>query len=282
MIAALIIVFREILEAGLVVGIVLAATRGTPYRGWWVGGGIAAGVLGACVVAGFADAIAEAAAGAGQELFNAGILLLAVCMLTWHNVWMARHGREMARDMKMLGADVVAGSRPLYAVAVVCGLAVLREGSEVVLFLYSVMISGGESPLSMAVGSAIGLALGAAVSFLLYRGLVAIPTRYLFAVTTWMIVLLACGMAAQAVRFLAQADILTAFNQTAWNTSWLLSEGSVPGKVLHTLVGYSDRPSAMQVFSYVLTLGCTFLLMRLFGRSPEAPLPRNPAGLKTT
>lgn len=271
MIAALLIVFREILEAGLVVGIVMAATQGMARRGLWIACGIAGGAVGACIVAGFADIIADAAAGAGQELFNAGILLAAVAMLTWHNVWMARHGRAMSRDIQALGGEIAAGTRPLYAVAVICGIAVLREGSEIALFLYGVMISGDESPLAMLAGSAGGLLLGVAVGVMLYRGLVAIPTRYLFAVTTWMIALLACGMAAQAIRFLAQADIVTALNRTAWNTSWLLSEGGIAGKVLHTLVGYTDRPSEMQVLVYLLTLAATFVLMRVFGRAPDAP-----------
>src|SRR3954468_20879916 len=86
MLAALIIVFREVIEAGLVVGIVLAATRGVPSRASWITIGIVAGLFGAAIVAGFADAIANAFTGAGQELLNAGVLILAVLMLGWHNV----------------------------------------------------------------------------------------------------------------------------------------------------------------------------------------------------
>lgn len=276
MIAALVIVFREILEAGLVVGIVMAATEGVPRRSRWILAGILGGAVGACIVAGFADLIAEAAEGAGQELFNAGILLAAVAMLTWHNVWMARTGRSMGRELKAMGGEIAAGARPLYAVALICGIAVLREGSEIALFLYGAMIAGGESVGAMAAGSAAGLALGVLVGVLLYRGLLAIPTRHLFSVTTWMIALLACGMASQAVRFLAQADLLTALNRTAWNTSWLLSEGGLAGKVLHTLVGYTERPTEMQVLVYAGTLAATFALMRLFGRAPGAA-PARPA-----
>ena len=90
MIAALIIVFREVFEAGLIVGIVLAVTRTVPHRNQWIAGGVLAGVLAACVVAAFAGALSNLFAGMGQEIFNAAILALAVVMLTWHNVWMAR------------------------------------------------------------------------------------------------------------------------------------------------------------------------------------------------
>ena len=142
MLGALIIVFREVLEAGLIIGIVMAATQGVVGRGRWIVTGIAAGVLGAAVVAMFAGAISQAFEGAGQELFNASVLGIAVVMLMWHNAWMARHGREIANEMRQVGHDVTEGAKPLTALAVVIGLAVLREGSEVVLFLYGILAGG--------------------------------------------------------------------------------------------------------------------------------------------
>ena len=136
MIAALIIVFREVFEAGLIVGIVLAVTHGVARRGLWISAGVAAGVLGSCVMAAFASLISQAFAGAGQELVNATVLSIAVVMLTWHNVWMARHGRELAAEFRAAGQAVAAGAKSLFALAVVVCVAVLREGFEVVMFLY--------------------------------------------------------------------------------------------------------------------------------------------------
>src|SRR5204862_5091847 len=143
MLVTAIIVFREVLEAALIVGIVLAATQGVPRRGAWVARGVAAGALGAALVAGFAQTIASAASGVGQEVFNAAVLFAAVAMLGWHNVWMTRHGREMAGAATRLGADVRAGREPLWALSFAVGLAVLREGSEIVLFLYGIAASEG-------------------------------------------------------------------------------------------------------------------------------------------
>jgi high-affinity iron transporter len=98
--AALIIVFREVFEAGLIVGIVLAVTGSVPHRFRWIGGGVLAGVMAACLVAAFAGALSQLFDGMGQELFNAAILGVAAVMLTWHNVWMARHGQELAVEMR--------------------------------------------------------------------------------------------------------------------------------------------------------------------------------------
>jgi high-affinity iron transporter len=267
MLATALIVFREVLEAALVVGIVLAASRGVPRRFRWVFGGILSGVLGAVLVAGFAGEIAEAAQGVGQELFNAAVLFLAVGMLGWHNVWMGRHGRELAVEAGDVGKAVLAGVKPLYALFTVTALAVLREGSELVLFLYSVAAANATSVPALAGGIAIGLAGGSAVGALLYFGLLRIPLRHLFTVTSWMILLLAAGMAAQGAAFLVQADLLPSFGDELWDTSGLLSEGSIPGQVLHALVGYVSRPAGIQVVFYIATLAVIGSLMRFVGGS---------------
>ena len=272
MLAALIIVFREVFEAGLIVGIVLAVTRGVPRRGLWVGAGVAGGVLGACIVAVFAGALSKLFEGSGQELFNAGILCVAVVMLTWHNVWMARHGREMAAELRAAGEAVAAGSSSVAALAIVVGVAVLREGSEVVLFLYGVVATEGSSGLSIVIGGAIGLALGALVCALAYVGLIRIPARHLFAVTSVLIALLAAGMASQAVVFLNQANVLVVLDMVVWDTTWLLSDASLLGRALHTLIGYTDRPTEMQLLAYAATLAVTFVLMKVFSPGPK-PVP---------
>jgi high-affinity iron transporter len=271
--AALLIVFREVFEAGLIVGIVMAVTAGVAGRGRWVAAGVAAGVIGACLVALFTGGLSELFGGSGQEVFNAGILSFAVIMLTWHNVWMARHGRELAAELTAAGEAVVAGSKSLAALAVVVAIAVLREGSEVVLFLYGVAAAQGGASWSMALGGCIGLVLGSLVCLATYLGLLTIPARYLFGVTSTLIAFLAAGLAAQAIAFLQQAAIITALDETVWDTSWLLSDSSFLGRALHTLIGYVDQPTAMQLIVYAATLATIVVLMKLFS-APPARRPR--------
>jgi FTR1 family protein len=264
-IAAAIIVLREVFEAALVVGIVLAGTRGVARRGLWVAAGVAAGVVGALVVAGFAERIAAALEGVGQELFNASVLLVATAMLGWHNVWMKRHGRALATEMQSVGREVASGRSPLSVLLLVVGLAVLREGSEVVLFLYGIA-AGGSGAGALALGSLVGLALGVAIGIAVYYGLVAIPQRHLFAVTGVLLLLLAAGMAAQAAGFLVQAGKLPPLADPVWDSSALVAEHGVVGQVLHALVGYAERPSGMQlVFFAVVAVGLSVLMRRASG-----------------
>ena len=267
MLGSFVIVFREVIEAGLIVGIVLAASREITDSKRWVGIGVLAGVFGSIVVAMFAGAITEAFAGSGQELFNAGVLAAAVVMLTWHNVWMARHSREIVRDMHNIGAAVSAGTKPLTALGVVVGLAVLREGSEVVLFLSGVFASGTSATAILA-GGALGILAGAAFSALTYYGLLAIPLRHIFGVTSVLIALLAAGMAAQAAQFLDAAGMINVLNRVLWDTSAVLPQDSIIGRVLHTLIGYNDRPTEMQLLVYIATLALMTGLMRMVRPEP--------------
>ncbi len=269
MIGALIIVFREVLEAGLIVGIVWAVARDLLTAKSWILGGIAAGLVGSAVVAAFTGAIANAFEGYGQELLNASVLGAAVLMLGWHNIWMARHGKAMSSELRQAGQDVATGKKSFLALAMIVGLAVLREGSEVVLFLYGVAISNGSTWLNMFVGGILGCVAGALVSVLTYRGLLRVPLRHFFTVTNWLITLLAAGMAAQSISYLEKAGVVNVFGQTAWDTSGILSESSMLGRILHTLVGYADQPTFAQLFAYIAVVAVLWLATRMIHQASE-------------
>jgi high-affinity iron transporter len=269
MLGTAVIVFRETLEAALIVSIVLAATRGLDRRGLYVGSGIAAGLVGALAIASVAGAIAGLFQGRGQDVFSAGVLLAAVLMLGWHQLWMAEHGRALARELRTLSDSVRDGGATLGALAVAVALAVLREGAETVLFIQGLATS--ESTHAVLLGVGLGAAGGAVIGTLLYFGLVRIPVRHFFRVTGWMIVVLAAGLAAQAARFLEQADLLPSLVPQLWDTSGLLTETSLVGQLLHILVGYTAQPSGMQLVFYVVTLAVLIIGTRLRAIAPAPP-----------
>jgi high-affinity iron transporter len=278
MFVSMIIVFREAMEAGLIVGIILAATEGVARRGRWISGGIGAGIGGASLVAAFAAVLSNAFQGAGQEVFTAAILIFAVVMLSWHILWMSHHAREMAAEMRKVGQAVRLGQQSLAALAVVVAVAVMREGSEVVLFLYGIAAASDSAPLSLAAGGAAGLVLACAMSWLLYRGLVAIPLHRLFSVTNGLIALLAAGMAGQAAAVLHSADLLPGWGERLWDTSGLLADDSLLGRSLHALVGYSARPSGIQFAAWLATLLVLVIASRTISR-PRARMVAASAGL---
>lgn len=274
MIGALIIVFREMMEAGLIVGILMAATQAVAGSRIWILGGVLAGLLGSAIVATFTSFIASAFQGSGEELFNAAILAAAVLMLIWHSLWMIRNGRSLAASLKEAGKEVATGKKTFWALAVIVGTAVMREGSEVVLFLYGIAINNGSSNYGLMAGGILGVVAGGLVSALTYQGMLKIPMRHFFTVTNALITLLAAGMAAQSVSYLEKAGVSTLFSETLWDSSWLLSETSIPGRALHTLFGYVDQPSLMQLIAYIAVIVVVYGSGRLL-TPPRPPVMAN-------
>lgn len=254
MFAAALIVFRESLEASLIISIMAAATRGIPSRGRWMVSGVLAGLLGAALVASSMEGISMLASGIGQELFNAGVLTLAVGMLAWHNIWMSVHGREMAAQAQNAARAISEGSRERSVIFLVVALAVLREGSETVLFLYGLATGSEEGLRTTITGGLSGLAAGALVGGLLYAGLLRIPLHWFFSITGILVLLLAASMASQVARNLIQADLLPSLGAPLWDTSALLSQSSAAGTLLHGLIGYDAQPAGMQLLFYVVVL----------------------------
>jgi high-affinity iron transporter len=267
MLATAIIVFREVLEAALIIGILAAATRNVPARNRWLASGIMLGLTGAAVVAASTEAIAAFASGIGQELFNAIVLGIAVAMLAWHNIWMSVHGAELASHARDVGAKIRTGISETSILLVIVGLAVLREGSETVLFLYGVVASGGSSAISMLMGGFIGMLIAILMGYAIYAGLLRIPMRWFFSATSLLVMLLAAGMASQAAKFLIQADLIPALGSQLWDTSKFVSEQSITGMLLHNLIGYDAHPAGMQVIFFAIVIATISVGMRLVSQN---------------
>ncbi|MDE2029865.1 MAG: FTR1 family protein [Alphaproteobacteria bacterium] len=267
MLATALIVFREVLEAALIVTIIMAATRGVRMRGVWISLGIAGGVAGAATVAAFMSFIANGFNGAGQDIVDAGILFLAVALICWHIVWMNSHGREIAAQMREVGENISEGKKHMSVLAVVVGLAVMREGSEIVLMLQGLWAGSGGATATMMLGAALGLLGGVATGTLMYLGLLALPLARVFSLTNGLLMLIAAGMAAHGANFLVQADLVPSLGTQLWNSSSIISDHSALGQVLAALIGYVARPSGIEIAFYLATVASVLLFMRLSRRA---------------
>lgn len=260
MTSALLIVFREMLEMALVLGVLFAATKGMPKSRHWILGGGAAGIVGALLFAGFMTEIETALNGDGEYLFNAAILATASVLIAWTVLWMSQHGREMSARMRKVGQAVMEGDAPHTALAVVAAAAVMREGGEAVFFLFGAAQAVHEDGVSVLAGAGFGVLLGVLTGYLIYRGLLRIPLRHLFGVIGWLLIVLAAGMASQAVENLVNINYLPSLANPLWNSSAWLPESGVIGEVLHVMAGYNDQPSGMQVLVFAIALGAMALL----------------------
>ena len=191
-------------------------------------------------------------------------------MLMWHQ---RLDGAALAAksQQKCVASDtaVSEGAKPLTALAIVVGLggAARKDRKWYCSFMGSLAVRNVR--LSACGRRPARNCRRRGIQRLTYLGLLAIPNRYIFSVTSWLIALLAAGMAAQSVQFLNNAGLVVALDHTVWDTSWLLSEGSIFGRMLHALIGYTERPTEMQLVVYICILIAMFVLHA--GRACAAP-----------
>ncbi len=253
MLSSAIIVFREIFEIVLIVGVVLAATRDMPNRAKAISFGFIGGIAGAAVIAYFTDTISEFGEGLGQEYMNATILFVAAGFIGWTLIWMKQHAHEMRAKFKEVGDAIKSGRASYITLSVIIALAVWREGSEIVLFSYG-MLAAGETMQSIAMGGLIGGLGGFILGLTLYMGMIRLPLNVFFTVTSILLMFLVAGMVSQGIGFLSAAGLFETMQKTVWDSAWLLSEQGIVGETLSVLVGYTSRPSVVQLIGYVITL----------------------------
>jgi len=254
MISSLVIVFREMLEMALIIGVLLAATKGVRGSRRWIGLGIVGGLAGAVFFGMFMEQMEGAFEGDGEFIFNAGVLLVAASLIAWTVFWMGRHGREMSDRMKRVGGSVSCGDLPHASLAIVALTAVMREGSEAAFFLFGAAQAASGDGWSMLGGGLLGAGAALTAGALIYFGLLRIPVKQLFSVASCLLILLAAGMASQATWNLVAIDWLPPIVDTLWNSSSILPQDSLPGELLQVLVGYDEEPSGIQVIVFVASL----------------------------
>jgi high-affinity iron transporter len=262
----LFIVWRESVEALLVVGILYAwlkngdadARRGIPYL--WAG--VAAGLLAAVALGAALVGFTEELSGDAQDYFQTGMVLVACVLIVQMVLWMKQHGRSMKRDME---ASLQKSKQDAnwWGVTLLVALAIAREGSETVIFLYGLGFgqSGHVDPMQY-LAVAIGLALAFLTFYLLQLGGKIFSWRLFFRVTEIMLLFLAAGLFETGVDKLIDKEILPVVMNQVWDTSWLLDDSSTFGSLVATLTGYRAHPAGMNLIAYAVYWAVIFLLLR--------------------
>jgi high-affinity iron transporter len=248
-----IVVFREVLEIALILGILISATKEVENRTKWILAGLGLGIGASVSLAFFTDRISSALDGMGQEFFNGLILLSASFMIGWTVLWMQKHAKSLSGELKRLGNSVKEGKKPLYALMIVVLLSVIREGAEIVLFSYSYFVSGVEFH-QIIVGLLTGLFCGSLLGLALYFGLLRAFGKYFFIVSSWLLIFFASATATTGIRFWSDAQIVDPLIDPIFDASQILSQNSIFGKFLHLVFGYIDKPSLTQLITYFVVL----------------------------
>lgn len=268
----LFVVWRESVEALLVVGILYAwlkngdedAQRGIPYL--WAGVGL--GVLAAVALGAALVGFTEVLSGDAQDYFQTAMVLIACVLIVQMVLWMKKHGRTLKRDMEQSLA-LSARDSNWWGVAALVALAIAREGSETVIFLYGIGFGqSGHVDASQILAVVIGLGLAFLTFYLLQLGGKVFSWRHFFRVTEIMLLFLGAGLFQTGVDKLIDKELLPTLVDQVWNTSALLDDSSTFGSLVATLTGYRAHPALMNLIAYAVYWGVVWLLVRRASRQP--------------
>ena len=255
------ITLREGVEAALVVGIVaayLVRAEQTVLIKWvWIG------VFGGLLLSGLLGWMAETLLGGFRGTLylvtEASFALLAVAMLSWMLLWMTQRSRFLKKEIQeAVQLSIQDPKNAGLGIATLVGVAVLREGIEVVLFLGAQLRSGAWPPL---IGAAVGLVLASAIGYALFGLGARIDVRAFFAALGSLLLLIVAGLLSTALGLLSSAFEWN-LGPVLWDLSGVLPEGQFPGVMFNALFGYTDQPRLLQFLvwlGYLLSVGTLYL-----------------------
>jgi high-affinity iron transporter len=253
MVDAVLIVLREVLEAALLLSLLLALSRKRQLNLQWGWIALITGIIGSWLLAHFAGAIAEAMDGTGQEILNAALycaVIVSIIVLALKILPIAfQPGSAMNNRL-----ITIRHHRWIQGLSIiVVSFSLTREGSEIWIYL-SGYVHQPDKLSPALVGAAIGTGLGMSLGALIYYVFVFMSQRYFLPVFLVVISLIAGGLSMQIAKQLMQIGLLDS-GAPLWDSSFLISQHSWLGELLYALVGYDSRPTPIQGFFYVLTLG---------------------------
>ena len=259
MLSALLITFREGLEAALIIGIILAYLVSTGnrdrFKPVWIGTALAVVVS---LVAGAAIYFsAGQLEGRGEAIFEGIATLTAAGVLTWMIFWMRKQAINIKRHLHAQIQSAL-GSGSTLGLLGIAFVAVVREGIETVLFLFAA-VRVSESAVSSAVGGILGLAIAVAVGYSIYKGTSKLNLSTFFKVTGLLLILFAAGLLAHGIHELQEAGIIPVVIEHVWDINYVLHESSVIGRFLAAIFGYNANPSLLEVIAYFIFLVFTLV-----------------------
>ena len=249
------VVWRESVEALLVIGILdawlRAETRDTGRARMFLWGGVVAGLAFAGVLAGLLVRLGEAISEEAQLTYTTVVVLVAAALILQMVFWMRKHGRSMKRDLEaQLSIAIV--RRSWWGVFVLALVAVAREGSETVIFLYGILSSGAAGDLFSGIGAVLfGFVLALLSYALLQAGSRVLSWRLFFRITEVMLLFLACALLMTGIDGLIDLEVLPRLSRRLWDSGWLLSDGNATGGFISALTGYRATPNLMELLVFV-------------------------------
>lgn len=254
MLPTFIIFFRETLEASLVVGIILAYLhrigRQDRTASVWFGVGVAVALDLAVAMISY-HLIHQYDGSRVQAILEGCTYVVATAMLTYMSFWMKGQSSQIRGELERK-VDIALSRGSLGALVLLSAVTVGREGLETAFFTLAIALN--QQGLPMLLGAFLGLLAGLGVSAWVYSLGRRAPLGLFFNVLGVLLLLFGAGLLADAVESFQSIGWLQFLTGIVWHSQALLREESPLGDILHSLFGYAQAPTVLQLGVYVAFL----------------------------
>ena len=282
MLANFLIGLREGLEAGLVVGILIAYVvkigRRDVLPRIWLGVGLAVALslgLGCLLTFGTYGLSFEA-----QELIGGLLSIIAAGFVTWMIFWMLRTARGLSRELRSEVDSHLSGAG--WGLVLVAFLAVGREGLETALFIWAAVQASGSTTLPL-IGASLGIAASVVLAYLIYRGVLSINLTTFFTYTGVFLIVVAGGVLAYGVHDLQEAGFLPGLGTLAFDVSAAVPPDSWYGTLLKGVFNFSPATTVLEATAWVAyVVPVMFFFLRSVRRHGRRAQPISPASSAIT
>ena len=176
---------------------------------------------------------------------------------------MQGYTKRIKKDLGELSDKINSGSASKIMLTLVVATTILREGTEILLFIYSISSADNITFDHYALGLVIGAFGGFLAGFILYKGLISYAGKYIFKISTILLILISAGLASEAAGIMTSVGIIEIFNDQLWDTSWLIDNSTLTGKFVNIITGYDAKPNGMQLIFYFGTILLTLSMMKI-------------------
>lgn len=277
MLANFLIGLREGLEAGLVVGILIAylrkLNRTDVVPRLWIGIGAAVALsigVGAILTFGPYGLSFQ-----GQEILGGSLSILAVGLVTWMVLWMARSARDLKGDLQGRLDAAIEGAG--FGIVILGFVTVGREGVETALFIWANAASTGDAAALSTVGALLGILVAVVLAYLIFRGLIRINLSRFFTWTGLFLVLVAAGVLSYGIGDLQEASVIPGWGQAAFSLAHIVPPSSWYGAILGGIFNFTPEPTWAQFAAwlvYLVVVTIVFLLRSRAPRPESLPVPQ--------
>ena len=252
------VIFREMLEISLILGIVLAATKTMPKSRLYIMAGMVGGVI-CSVVPIFL--ITHLATMFSEEIADVIIIMVTVLFIAITAIWIKNSGTKLGKKVSKIKDST--NNRAGIMLIMVVAATILREGTEIILFIQAISSAYEYSSTDYAIGFMIGIFGGVASAIFISYGLGRMTVKYLFTISFVLLSLIAASLASEAAGILTSLGIVDILSIPMWDSSYFISDFSVTGKILRMLVGYNSQPNGLQLLFYIATLFVIYIGSKL-------------------